>query len=123
VLQERFVMLGEALEDDGVREQFLPHAYEGADDIDAMVTARGLRRIVAAMIAPCSVKTRDGFRRPPRPSKITDCDLRRVVPRFDITICDIKRACSSWLISKIKSEGNRDRFRRMAWLKTVVDTP
>ena len=35
MFQEFFVVLGEAFEDDGVGEQFLPHPHEGADDIDA----------------------------------------------------------------------------------------
>jgi hypothetical protein len=36
-----------------------------------------LLRTVAAMIAPCSVKTQGGFRRPPCPElEVTDCDFK-----------------------------------------------
>jgi len=44
--------------------------------------ARGLFRIVASITAPCSVNAWGRYRGPPR-------------PRFEVAICDLKRASSS----------------------------
>jgi hypothetical protein len=50
------LQLGELLREFLVRGQHLTQADECAHDVHAYFTARGLLRIVAAMMAPCSVK-------------------------------------------------------------------
>jgi hypothetical protein len=61
-------------------------------------TARSLFRVVAAMIAPCSVNAQGRWRRPPQ-------------LRLEVTDCDLKIFNSAFVTRKTKSSGNRRRFR------------
>ena len=76
-----------------------------------ILTALGLFRTLAAISAPCSVKTQGNVRRPPRPGF------------FAIAFCDIKAVNSSRVTGNAKSSGNRRRLRLTASLKRCVGTP
>jgi len=73
-------------------------------------TARELRRTLESIATPCSVKAWGGYLR---------CAPR---PVFKVTSCDLKAEASSLESSNMKSGGNRSRFRRTAWLRTLTAT-
>ncbi len=58
MLQERLVDLREALEDFRVGRNLLAHLDKVRTTYTLICTAWGLFRMVAAMIAPCSVKAK-----------------------------------------------------------------
>jgi hypothetical protein len=74
--------------------------------------ARGELTTLAAMIAPCSVKTKGRVLRPTRP---------RVV--FEVANCDLKTAASAWVSRNMKSFGNRSALRLTASFKRLVVVP
>ena len=93
-------------------------------------TAAGLRRILAAIRAPCSVKAKGRVRRPPwrgegiwhlTGSRPRDCS--GTGNKLEIANCDFKLDDSSDVIWKQKSLGKRARFRLTASFKRKVFTP
>ncbi len=78
--------------------------------------ARGLLRMLAAMMAPCSVKARDRYLRCwPRPGA-------SMVLASKVANCDLKAAHSSAVRANTKSAGNLARLRLTASLSRLVGT-
>jgi len=75
-----------------------------------IATARGEFRTLAAITAPCSVRTSGRYRRPPRPG-------------FEVAICDLKPAASIGVSLNAKSSGKRSELRRICSFNRFVGTP
>src|SRR5438552_12936492 len=94
----------------GIGKKHLPQTNKGAHDCDVHLHgARRLRKTLASMATPCSVKAIGAA--PPN------------LPRVGITFCDTSDSISFSLSSNMKSLGERPLFRRTVCLSARVSTP